>query len=437
MDAAYIFGTTGNLTTALGAGWSVEDAFAWAIGAESELTLPLHGDEAAYVLRLDINPAIFPPKVARQRLMIRCGKTVIGSFELTARDTIVVPLPVELTTGSDRLELVIIHPDAARPRDHLPVDDSRRLALCFHSASLTQADSGGQQGVAAAVALEPVHGIIAGASLASRICQVIAKLPCLKGKFGLRFVDLSKPIDEAVETLPPATLDTMQLGWVELTAGTPERREALRNHVPAGAAVRTFYAPIIRSLWPFQAPDPRAVFEPGRYIPSRYPYGDRLAQTLVAMNMPDDVLYLMYDMAAEQDALDLDDLFANDQRRWRAEGKKSDIQLADFIEQHISSSRMFIAPNREGPLLLREILNQVLDDPLVREIAGPETLAGELDALLDGFVGWQEELPVHKRVAKHFGLAWWSEDMKYCWMNNRRSHRDYILDYIRWVQWRP
>ena len=123
MDAAFVFGSTGNLSAALGAGWSVEETFAWAIGAESELSLPLPGDDTAYVLRFDIHPALFPPMVTRQRLMIRAGKTVLGSFELTARETIVIPLPVDLTSGAERLELTLIHPDAVRPRDHLAIDE--------------------------------------------------------------------------------------------------------------------------------------------------------------------------------------------------------------------------------------------------------------------------------------------------------------------------
>ena len=78
-----------------------------------------------------------------------------------------------------------------------------------------------------------------------------------------------------------------------------------------------------------------------------------------------------------------------------------------------------------------------LDDARVRDIVRPETVAAELDALLEGYTGWQEEVPVHKRVADHFKLAWWSPDMKYRWHNNLRTYREHILDTIRWVQWRP
>jgi hypothetical protein len=243
-------------------------------------------------------------------------------------------------------------------------------------------------------------------------------------------------LDAAIENLPPETLETMQVCWTELNAGSPADRDLLRARANAGCALRTFYSPIIRSLWPFQGPDRRAVVEPGRYNPARYPHGDRLAQALVAMNMPDDVLYLMYDMSAEQEPLDLDEMFAGDLRRWRAEGKKTNMQLGDFIARHFSTSRVFASPTREGAPLLREMVDQVLDEALVRAIVSPEILRGELDTLLHGYAGCLEEIPVHKRVASHFGLSWWSPDMKYRWMSNRRTHREYILDYIKWTQWR-
>ena len=65
-----------------------------------------------------------------------------------------------------------------------------------------------------------------------------------------------------------------------------------------------------------------------------------------------------------------------------------------------------------------------------------ETVTAELDALLEGFVPWDVELPITPRVARHFGLTWWRPDMKYRWFNNYRTQRQYTLDYIQWVRWR-
>jgi hypothetical protein len=450
LEAAFVFGNLGNLSGALGAGWSVEDEFAWAIGTgESELTLQMPGNDLPYILRFDVHPAQFPPTITHQRLKVRAGKTELGSFEMKGRETIAIKLPLDLTRGHRHLHLGLLHPDAVRPSDFRPIADSRLLAFCFHSASLVLdrsdrpfADvplaSGGQHAVGQSAAkLEPVHGLIAGDATAQRICEVIGKLPSLKGRLGVRFLDLSRPLSQAEATLPAGTLETIRFCWTEINAGTTGTRDELRAAVPAGCAARTFYAPSCQALWPFQGVDSRSVPEPGRYHPSRFPYGDRVAQTLAGLRLSDEVIYLMYEVLTEKELLDLGAMFAADLRRWQADDQRSDLQLADFIVQHIRSDRVFISPGRVGPILLREMVLQMLDDPLVRDIARPEVLWAELDTLLDGFAGWREEIPIHPRVASHFGLSWWSADMQYRWKNNLRSHREYILDYIRWAQWRP
>jgi len=67
----------------------------------------------------------------------------------------------------------------------------------------------------------------------------------------------------------------------------------------------------------------------------------------------------------------------------------------------------------------------------------PDALAAELDFLLDGYAGERNELPVHKRVAEHFKLSWWSPDLKYRWENNLRTYRQHVLDTARWARWLP
>lgn len=265
-----------------------------------------------------------------------------------------------------------------------------------------------------------------------RIREIVGKLPSLSRWLSVHFIDLSIPL----AALPPGALDAAAFCWIEGNAGTQAAREGLRAALPAGCAVRLFQAPTCQSLWPFLGHDPRAVAESGRYHPARYPFGDRLAQPLAAMNMPDDVVYLMYEMSVEQERVDLDAVFRSDLRRWHAEDATTDLSLAAFIERGFSTGRMFISPNLVGPALMREMVRQVLADSALRDLVGNRDLASELDALLDGYAGWEEELPVHKRVADHFGLAWWSPEMKYRWMNNLRTYRIFTLDYIRWTAWR-
>jgi hypothetical protein len=427
LNTAYIFGTLGNLAAgSLGSGWSIEEAFAWTVGSESGLTLPLPGDDLAYVVRCDINPAVYPNSAPRQRLTVRCGDVILGSFELTERTTISIVLPVELTRGAPSIHLTLLHPDAVRPCDHGRGGDSRPLALCFASAALLEAGSD-----AFAADRQAVHGIIAGGLTAGRIAEVIGKLPSLRGRLSVRFMDLSQFATKGV------AMASARFCWLEINAGTVAERDTFRNHLPARCTLLTFHAPTLHALWPFLAHDDRAVPEPGRYIPSRYKFGDRHARLLANMNMPDDVVYLMYEMAADQDPIDLDAILAADMQRCRTYDRKTDMKLADFIESRIGSDRVFMAPDHAGPVLLRAMVDQVLGRLPPETGADPDVLSAELDFLLDGYAGWRNELPVHKRVADHFGLAWWSPEFRYCWQNNKRTYREQVLDSVGWVQWRP
>jgi hypothetical protein len=428
LHTAYIFGTLGNLGDCLGFGWSVEDAYAWTVGTSSELTLPLPGDDLTYVIRCDISPAVFADAVPRQRLTVYADDTLLGDFELAARTIIEIPLPAELTRGANAVNLTLLHPDAARPCDHGGSGDKRVLALCFSSAALVEsrsADAGANQAA--------VHGIIAGGPTARRIAEVAGKLTSLRGRVVARFVNLDLDANAQVSRVEAP----LRFCWLDTSAGTQATRAALFNRLPEGCTLRTFYTPAIRALWPFEAQDERSKPEPPLYYPSRYPHADRHAVALAGMNMPDEVLYTMYEMAADRDAVDLDGLFAEDLKRWQAFDRRTDVKLTGFLESRIGSSRLFMSPNGPGPDLLRAIVDRIIFNLPGFAVDDPDALAAELDFLLDGYAGERNELPVHKRVAEHFKLSWWSPDLKYRWENNLRTYRQHVLDTARWARWLP
>lgn len=438
MERVFVFGSQGNVAAALGQGWSVEEAFAWTIGLASTLALPTTGDTRAYTLRLDLHPAIFPGAIDRQSLTIRLDGKALAHFELSERRVIVVPLPVERTVGHRQIRLTLEHPDAARPADHGGSDDTRVLGFCFHSATLalTRAGETASAHAESPSGLEPVHGLIGGGALANVLTEIIGKLPSLRGCVGLRVIDFATPLDERIATLPPATLDTASFCWIDNRAGTANDRDGLRARLPEGCATFTFLTPHLRALWPFLTIDPRARPEPGRYADARYPQGDRIAMQFANANIPDDVVWLMYEAAAEQEPVDLDAALDEELRHMIRDEAAADIRMADYIRAHLGTSRLFLTPYLPNVPLIREIAARLLDIPPLRDVVRGDVLREELDALLEGFVPWDVELPVHPRVARHFGLNWWTPEMTYRWFNNYRTRRQYTLDYIRWVPWR-
>jgi hypothetical protein len=438
LEGAFVFGSLGNLGSGLGSGWSIENEFAWTIDSESALILALPGDNRSYTLRFDVHPAIFPGTLDSQTLTVSVGETQIATFELSARRMIVVPLPPAVTAGRSEIELRLQHPQAARPSDHGASEDRRRLGFCFHTGTLALSRAGELASVHAkdAGVLEPVHGLIAGGALANLAVEIVGKLPSLRGRFGLRVIDFAGPLQDQIAALPPGTLDSASFCWIDNRAGLAEQRDAMRALLPDGCRTLTFLTPHFRCLWPLLASDPRSKAEPGRYGDARYPQGDRLAMSLATANMPDDVVYLAYDMAVENEPLDLDAAFAREIRHMRREEAAADIRMANFIQYHLSTDRLFLTPYLPGPRLILEVMTGILDLPEVHMIASAAAVRRELNALLQGFVPWDVELPVHARVARHFDLRWWTPDMTYRWFNNHRTLRQYILDYIRWVPWR-
>jgi hypothetical protein len=69
------------------------------------------------------------------------------------------------------------------------------------------------------------------------------------------------------------------------------------------------------------------------------------------------------------------------------------------------------------------------------EIVAPEEAMAGLERLTQGWRAHTRELPVHPRVARHFGLTWWSPDLLYQLGRNSFSFRDYTICYLRWSPW--
>jgi hypothetical protein len=237
-----------------------------------------------------------------------------------------------------------------------------------------------------------------------------------------------------------ATIQTMaraEICWMQSDVGRDVAQQRLQAHLPASCRVIRFPTPHMHALWPFLGGDARAIAEPGRYEPARYPFGDRIAASLADCNLADDALFRAYECRVRTDMPDLDALLAADQAAWTAMDARNDVKLADVLGERFRAQRLFLAPTIPGSALLHELGIRLLAIQSSQWKPVAARLVDELDRLMEGHVGQREELPIHKRVATHFQLAWWSEAMTYRWFNNRVSFRDYAIDTIRWAPWRP
>lgn len=433
LNAAFFFGSLGNLAEALGEGWSVEDNYAWAIGEESRLNLPLPGDTMRYVLRLTLQPLTHPGLCDAQRLSIDTASGRLASFSIDRQTTIELALPIELTRNQRHLELILRHPDALRPSDFKQINDTRLLSLCFKSGGLSrQADDASEP---AAEVAELCHLIVAGGDLARQLANVVMALPVLRQRVVCRFVD-TEPGREAAS--PPAeVLQSAAICWEQSLGSVAAEWSGLRRMLPADCDVRRFPLPRMGALWPFLGADPRLVPEPGLYRGGRYPFGDRIGASLAYLQMPDDIVQLSYQSMTEKEIPDLDALLAADRATWRQLDATHDVKVADFIVENFRRYRLFFAPPFPSGELLRHMVVQLVAGSPIEAMCDPAKLRRELDFLLTGYIGRRQELPIHPHVAQWFGLAWWRPGMRYRWHSNHWTFEEYALRYIRWTPWRP
>ncbi len=433
MESAFIFGQVGNLTGCLGTGWSVEDTYAWAVGYESFLTLPLPADDQSYRAHFTVHGLTNPGVRDAQRLIVKAGDVALGKFAVSERTTVELTLPPELTAGQEQIVLTLLHPDALRPSDFLDSTDTRPLTICFHSAGLIQDLP---EAASEAEADLPV-GIVAGNFNALQLARIASALPSLRGKFKIQYTDTHPHLEETAHTRSADAVSSAAFCWLQLCTGRASTTQALRAALPAGCPVQRFGIPEMHAFWPFLGADPRAVREPDRYVPARYRFGDRIAMSLPNHTMADDLLFMIYEGLAEKEMPDLNALLAVDIMSWKRLDSRCDVKIASALEAMVRRDRPFKAPTIPGLPLLRILTERLLDTPAIRAVVSHADLLLELDELMRGYVGRREELPLDPRVARHFQLSWWTENQTYRWFGNRLGFKDYMLDYMRWAAWRP
>jgi len=218
--------------------------------------------------------------------------------------------------------------------------------------------------------------------------------------------------------------------------GDPNTRRAIRAALPARCDTRTYSTPTMRCLWPFMGLDSRLVPEPPLYNGGRYPNTDAVGARLAALPaLSDDALFEAYMALTSDPGLDLDAGLAVDVARWEAEDSRHDIKLTSVMRYLFREQRVFVAPHERGAPVVREITLQLLRTPMLLNAFDADKMRAAVDHITRNWSASRQELPVHPRVAAHFGLNWWSPELRYRLHGNRFTFRDYIVRYIRWSPW--
>ena len=268
---------------------------------------------------------------------------------------------------------------------------------------------------------------VGGGRLAWQVSQLLRYIAPFRDRLDVRFIDTGKA--------PPADgwLDGAAIYFEESTAESGDTKAAIRAVLPRFCERRQFAAARLHALWPFLGRDKRRAPEPPFYRDGRYVDADGVAATLAGSDLDDDTLFDLYMTVTETAPLDLDAMFAADLDRLRAEDR--DVTVAPFVAANIRDTMLFAAPTERCGAVVKEIVRQLLTTPALTEIASPEDAMAGLERLTQGWRAHAREWPVHPRVARHFGLTWWSPDRLYQLGRNSFSFRDYTIRYLRWSPW--
>ena len=281
----------------------------------------------------------------------------------------------------------------------------------------------------------PIRVAVTGFHLAHQISLLFSRMTPFRGRLAVQWINPGMHIDTIRTRLPGGWLGGAGVYFEETMVGDATTKRALRALLPEGCAIRTFPTSSLQALWPFQGRDERLVPEPPIYNGGRYFESDAVAAALANPAITDDALFDLYMEITEALPLDLDALFAADLARLRAEDQGSDVKLAGFVEAHFQEQMLFAAPHEHATPIVKEVARQLLETPELRSICDLDTALAGLDRLT---LGWQAQgraLPIHPRVARHFGLTWWSPDRTYDFGHNSFTFPEYVLRYMRWSPW--
>lgn len=182
-------------------------------------------------------------------------------------------------------------------------------------------------------------------------------------------------------------------------------------------------------LWPYTRRDPHpkaATFHHRTKLYYSAEYGDSYLAGMVIKNVPAELVpqrYLAVDLIRERH---IDRMFELTLDRQRKRDERAGVNIADFIETHFRTERLFESPGHPTEPLLAL---------LARAALAPITGEAEVDRALKGHSEAYEpchRCPIHPGVIRYYGLTFVHDDSRYGMENEGAfSFVEYVMRYMR------
>jgi len=205
---------------------------------------------------------------------------------------------------------------------------------------------------------------------------------------------------------------------------------------PSIAAIRRVSVPLVSAsfLWPFAGSAHPLNADSPWLKGGPYPgeLGDGFLNRLIKEGVPPDRAleqYRWHDLGGPA-ALDRRYELIIDQQRLRDQA--CEFLIAPEIEKHVRTEHLFLSPHHPGLRITRALAAQCL-----YRIGAPNSCIERLSRDLTRAPFPQDELPVHPRVAQHFGLSYIRPETTYDWRGEGRFTWDeWVVRYMNYT-WSP
>lgn len=227
----------------------------------------------------------------------------------------------------------------------------------------------------------------------------------------------------------PDFMSDIRVVWEQVTTGPiAEHTTEMYRRLADGCQIIRFPPLWMTTIWPFIGGDPRMANS------ARYIWSDSIAVQLVKEDLTDDELYAKYMRLSTDRMPDLDRRLRRDLQHWRANDAVSDIKLADYVLERFRRKRLFYTAGHVAAAPLRQILRALIDRTEIINPVDRMEASLELDVLLRHHGGHEYQMvPIHPLVAKRLGLEYYDPDERYRYHAYDWTHKEYILNYIRWA----
>jgi acyl carrier protein len=272
----------------------------------------------------------------------------------------------------------------------------------------------------------------AGGCIIQTILQQFATIPGLTDKVDLHMSQITAAGRSA---LAPDLLERCVVvieeavpwqGWRVLEPD--EKRQLPASCITASVPTLHF-----NTLWPLMTEDPRNVPEPNApYGGGPFGMGDRVALKLV-QTLPREARRAAYDASDVLTIANLARYHDLETHNFFMREQDCSVRVAAYVMAHFHEKRLFYTNAHPTGELMYFVLAQLYGIPAISDLIDLpyDDLVSRAKAWsVESYVFVGEEAPIHPAVATYFGLNWWHRDLRYEWLNERRSFDEWIDFYL-------